>query len=321
MTFQHPWMFLLALLLPLAWRGWWRRRGGVGFAPAMFLAGGPASWRTRTAALPALLQALGLACAVVALARPVERTPLPHETEGIDILVCLDTSSSMAQRDLEGNRTRLDVAKQAAATFVAGRAGDRIGVVTFARYPDLVCPPTLDHEAVLAFLRDIELVAGDGPEDATGLGTATARLAEVLARGGARSKVAILLTDGEENVAVASKPEEIAPDAAAQLCKALGVRVYSIAAGRGRRLADGTWRKLDSASLRTVARRTGGKFFEARAAGSLEAVYREIDELETEPFADPRYETAERFSWFVLAALALLLAGRMLGSTAWAVQA
>ncbi|MHC4732803.1 MAG: VWA domain-containing protein [Planctomycetota bacterium] len=195
MTLQDPWWLLLALLVPLAlWLRW--RRGGptVLFAPGAFLARLPGAWRVRLLPLPWLLLVAGLSLTVVALARPVRRVPVPHKSEGIDIMLCLDTSSSMTANDMDPQRTRLDVAKDAAARFIAGRPNDRIGLICFARFPDLRCPPTPDHGALRELLAAVTPVASDGPEDATGIGTAVARAAQVLSGGPAKSRVVILLT-------------------------------------------------------------------------------------------------------------------------------
>ena len=102
--------------------------------------------------LPWLLLVAGILLTVVALARPVQHVPLPHESEGIDIMLCLDTSSSMTGSDMDPQRTRLDVARDAAVRFIAGRPNDRIGLICFARFPDLRCPPTPDHGALRRFL-------------------------------------------------------------------------------------------------------------------------------------------------------------------------
>ena len=124
---------------------------------------------------------------------------------------------------------------------------DRIGLVCFARYPDLKCPLTLDHRALGEILDEVTTVESDGPEDATGIGTAVARAAQVLQRGIGESRVVILLTDGEENVATTRTPDEIAPLYAAQLCVELGVKVYAIAAGSG---GPRSQRKLDPSGHR-----------------------------------------------------------------------
>jgi Ca-activated chloride channel family protein len=321
MTLQDPWWLLLALLVPVAlWRRW--RRGGpaVLFAPGAFLTRLPGAWRVRLLPLPWLLLVAGLSLAVVALARPVQRVPLPHESEGIDIMLCLDTSSSMTANDMDPRRTRLDVARDAAARFIAGRPNDRIGLICFARFPDLRCPPTPDHDALSRFLAAVTPVAGDGPEDATGIGTAVARAAQVLRGGPAKSKVVILLTDGEENIATAGKPEEIAPLHAGQLCKELGVKVYAIAAGLGSRSPAGDWVEIDTTQVRRVAALAGGRFFEARDAGAVAGVYADIDALERVEFQEPRTIVEERFLPFLAAAVVLLLASRLLRSTVLAVM-
>ncbi|MAG54992.1 MAG: aerotolerance regulator BatA [Planctomycetes bacterium] len=303
-----------------------RRRGApaVRFAPATFLAAATEidrgtsatrSWRVRAAGLPRLLRVAGLLLLVIALARPAERVRRPSTTAGIDILLCLDVSSSMAARDLDPQRQRLEVAKAAAQDFIAGRPEDRIGLVCFARYPDLRCPLTLDHVALRDFLDQVGMVERDGLEDATGIGTAVARAAQVLGESAARSKVVILLTDGEENVATARNYDEIAPVHAGQLAKDLGVRVYSIAAGIGTRAPGGVGR-IDTVQIERVAEKTGGRFYAAKDAGAVRDVYAAISGLEKVVFEEARYEIAERFLGFLIASLILLGLGRGLESTA-----
>jgi len=310
LSLRDPAWLALAALAPLFWLWRARQRPRVPFAAAALLddagAGGlPRTWRQRWCRLPLLLEALVLACAAAALARPVERLPLPPEREGIDVLLCVDASSSMAADDLGGGRSRHDLAAAAAAEFVRRRRDDRVGCVRFARYADLVCPPTLDHEAAALLLQQIRLVAADSPEDATAIGAAVALAATVLARSPARGKVVVVLTDGEENVATQQTPQEIAPLHAAQLCARLGVRVHSVVVGQGTR-KDGRFVPLDTTAVRQLAATTGGRFFAARDGTALQQVYREIDALEKVAFAEPRVLVVE---WFALpAALAVLLA-------------
>lgn len=311
MILLDPWLLVTGLLVPVAlWRR--RRPAAVPFAPGSLLAPAPPhlpkSWRVRLLPLPRALQALALLLAVVALARPARREMLPLRTEGIDILLCLDTSSSMKANDMDQRRTRLEVAKAAAAEFIRGRPEDRIGLISFARYPDVRCPLTLDHEALGGILAGVTTVEGDGPEDATGIGTAVARAAQVLQADERRERVVILLTDGDENVATAGAPGEIAPSHAAQLCAALGARVYAVAVG-----ARGP--KLDTGPLERMSRKTGGEFHEARDASAMGAVYRQIDMLEKAGFDKPRYVIEDRFLPFLIAAITLLLLGRLLEST------
>ncbi len=316
MTLQDPWWLLLALLVPVVlWQQRRRGRPTVLFAPGTFLPRLPGAWRVRLRPLPWLLLVAGLLLLVVALARPVRHVPLPRRSEGIDIMLCLDTSSSMTGNDMDPQRTRLDVAKEAAARFIAGRPDDRIGLISFARFPDLRCPPTPDHDALRGFLAAVAPVRSDGPEDATGIGAAVARAAQVLRGGPAKSKVVILLTDGEENLATAAKPEEIAPLHAGQLCRELGVKVYAIAAGLGSRSPAGDWVEIDTTQVRRVAAIAGGRFFEARDAGAVSGVYAEIDALERIEFQEPRTIVEERFLPFLAVAVGLLLAGRLLRST------
>ncbi|HEX5052545.1 MAG TPA: VWA domain-containing protein [Planctomycetota bacterium] len=301
------WFWLLAIVPVLVW---WRRARAAraAFAAAGLLHGAlaaacddsvlPASWRERAAAVPLLLEVLAIALAVCALARPVQRVPLPPEREGRDVLLCLDRSSSMAAEDLAEGRTRLDVAKEVASRFVAERGVDRTGFVTFARYADLGCPPTLDRDAVRALLGGVQMVDKEGPEDATAIGAAVALAAEVLARSPAKGKVVVLLTDGEENVATSAAPAEIAPLHAGQLCAAFGIRVHAVVVGKGNQKADGRFVPLDTTAVRQLAETTGGRFFAAPDAAALRAVYADIDALEAVAFAEPRVWVRE---WFALA--------------------
>ncbi len=312
-----PWRLALVLLVVLALV--LRRRtprAALAFPPARFLDAdardphdtpAPRPVRVRLVALPLALETCALVCLVVALAEPVRRTPDPRRAEGIDVVLVLDVSSSMTARDLDRTRTRLDVARDAAAQFVAGRPDDRIGLVTFARFADVVAPPTLDHGALLALLDGVTPVRADGPEDATGLGTALARTAALPAPDDtARARVAVLLTDGAENVALPGARDEIAPLHAAQLCAERGLRVHTVAIGGGDASAPAT----DPRQLAALAAATGGRAFAARDAGALAGVYAAIDTLEKRAAPEQRFLLEERFEPFALAALGLLaLAG------------
>ena len=269
--------------------------------------------------LPSFVQGAGLVLIVIALARPASRERIAQATSGIDIVLCVDLSSSMTANDLDPKLNRLEVAKAAASTFISGRTADRLGLVGFARYPDLLCPLTRDRQALTSLLGDAKLVAADGPEDATGIGTAVGRAAALLARNGAKSKVVILLTDGEENVATSETPDEIGPRKAATLCKELGVRVYTIIAGTGSRGQGGEWRKLDPTEMQALAEVTGGHCFAAASAESVAGVYARIHELEKAQTPDPRDRFEDRFEWFVLLGLALCALARLLRTTVLAV--
>ncbi|MDJ0974965.1 MAG: VWA domain-containing protein [Planctomycetota bacterium] len=323
-TLRDPALLLVLGLVPLAlWIGLRRGAPAVRFAPGgLFDDGGlglPRTWRVRWRSLPRVLQVLGIACVVLAFARPAEREALPQRAVGLDILLCLDTSSSMSSRDMDQRRTRLDVARDAAARFIEGRPHDRIGLITFARFPDVRCPLTLDHEALTAILGEVRPVEGEGPEDATGIGTAVARAAQVFEAGASPSRVVILLTDGVENVALQGKQGEIPPTHAAQLCERLGVRVYGIVAGVGRRAADGSLVALDTQAMQDMALRTGGTFHRARDADAVDRVYERIDQLETSALEEPRYVLEDRYLPFLILGLVLLALGLVLGATVFEV--
>jgi Ca-activated chloride channel family protein len=315
--FDAPAWLLLLAVVPLAW--WMGQRHGraavrLGAARLLDASGTSRSWRVRFAFVPRVLEVAAVLLWIVALARPVERIELERQTEGIDVMLCVDVSSSMTATDLDPQRTRLEVARAAATSFTAGRSDDRVGLVRFARYPDLVCPPTLDHGALVDLLGSVELVDGEGPEDQTGIGTAVARCAKAL-RLAPAGKVIVLLTDGEENVAIRGRAEEIGPAAAARLCGDLGIRVYAIAAGLGKRERNGAFTPIDTSPIEALAEATGGRFFAARDAQAVAAVYEEIDRLERAAIAAPRYEDRDRFLPFALLGLVLLLLGRALGGT------
>jgi Ca-activated chloride channel family protein len=320
LVLRDPAFLLLAAAAPIALL--LRRRGRpatlpLATLPHLVAAVGPRggrTLRTRLAALPAVLAALAIVLLAVAAARPAERSAAPLVREGIDVLLCLDVSSSMETADLDRGRTRLAVAKEAADRFVAARETDRIGLVTFARFPEVRCPATLDHDALRRILASVATVASDGPEDATGIGTAVARAAQALSEAGGASKVVVLLTDGEENVATEQAPGEIPPAHAAQWAERLGVRVHAIVAGGGRRAPGGGTIRPDSRAIEKLARRTGGEFHEAPTAAALSAVYDTIDALERTRFEEPRSVFRDRFLPFLVAALLLAAVGRLLAA-------
>ena len=320
MLLLQPWFLLLGLAIPIAMIARrWRRPRSLAFAPAELARDAGTSARMRWLALPGWLQVLALIALVFALARPVVRERIARPTEGIDILLCLDLSSSMAATDLDPTRTRLEVAKAAAEAFIRGRQDDRIGLVGFARFPDLLCPLTRDQRALSQVLQGTRMAANDGPEDATGIGTAVGRAAQILAKSTARSRIVILLTDGAENVATAETPDEIGPRKAGILCKELGVRVYTIVAGIGSRAPSGEFQKLDSTQVRTLAETTGGHFFAAPDSASMAAVYARIHELEKVESPDFRDRYQEFFVPLLVFGMALFVLARFLLATVFAV--
>lgn len=322
LALADPWFLVLlplgAALFALV-RG--RRRSLVapGLAGGFDGSGGgwPRSLRQRWLFLPPLLEALALVGFVLALARPLAVDVLETQrAEGIDVLLVLDRSGSMRFTDLAepgGQETRLDVVREVALEFARRRTGDaefnsdRVGLVTFARYPELVCPPTLDFDTLEAFAQRVTLpVARE--EDGTGIGVALAKAAELLSAGDAKSKVCVLLSDGANNV------ELILPAEAADLAAERGVKVYTILAGRYEfdRYGRATPMEIDATDLQDIAQTTGGRFFRARDRSALEAIYAEIEQLER----TPREERRERRTHDLYAPIAalgfvLLLGGRL----------
>lgn len=304
-TLLDPW-FLLALpaLGVAVWRRAAVRRAALPTAAVHLFAGLPRTTRQRLAWLPlALLAASGVAL-TVALARPVDREVVPMREDGIDIVLAVDVSSSMLQEDMRDDESyrRMDAARDRAQEFAAARDRDRVGVVAFARFADLRCPPTLDEDALGAFLRVLDTVARGSEFDATAIGVALAKAVDVLADSDAQSKVVILLSDGENNI------DAILPEQAARLAKDAGVRVHTIGLGRGRASLFG-FVPLAFESLKMISEKTDGEFFQARNDADLAAVYERIDELETSERQDPRYRTVDRFELPLAVGLTLLLIG------------
>jgi Ca-activated chloride channel family protein len=299
--FADPWLLgLLALLPPLyVIRARSARRAGAlrfsALGTVRETGEGRSRWMPR---IPGFLRGVALAAMIIALARP--QTGITSEnilTEGIDIVLVMDVSSSMLAEDLEPNR--LEAAKVVAADFVTGRTSDRIGLVAFAGEAYTQAPLTLDYDVIRTLLADLDVgMIQDGTAVGMGLATAVKRLQA----SDAESRVVILLTDGRSNRG------EIGPVTASQMAEALGVRVYTIGVGTrgvarvpvddpvmGRRYA--TMRvDVDEPTLREVAEKTGGRYFRATDTESLAAIYGEIDELETTEVEVENYtQYSERF--------------------------
>lgn len=311
---REPMWFALGLLVLLACLIRYRQRALIALAstqiwnntagkdPAM-----PMTWRQRCRAMPVALEILALLALVTAIARPVLVEADPPARLGRDVLLCFDRSSSMAALDLDPAQSRLSVGKQLASEFLQRRIDDRLGIVTFARYADMVCPPTLDHSAVSELLSAVALVDSEDSEDATAIGAAIGMAANLLQRTESASKVIILLTDGEENVATSGDQDQIAPLHAGQWCRDHGIRVHTIALGRGEQSAGGAWHPIDTTAMQQVAKITGGRFYPAVDAQTLRSVYDEIDQLETAQFSEPGIHVVEYFGFPTVTGLLLLM--------------
>ncbi len=282
----------------------------------------PVSWAQRLAWLPVFMQFASLCLVVIAMARPLRGNVETNTiAEGVDLALLIDRSSSMQHTDLEPNRTRLEVVKDVVADFSTRRMTDREGasdyvaLFSFARYPEELCPFTLDVDAVRGFLGGVEL-AKDRAEDGTGIGIALAKAVAVLRTSEAKSKVVVLLTDGENNM------DLISPAGAAQLAAEEGVRVYTVFACSYVTDAFGRTRRIDldydAVDLQEISKVTGGRFFKATDRRELEKAYAEIEEMERTPREEQRFvEHFDLYRSFLLAALALY-ASAWFSRTTWA---
>lgn len=270
--------------------------------------------RSRAGLWRAASRLLVLAAVVVAIARPqLARGTTEIAASGIDIMLAVDVSSSMEALDFERDGrpiNRLAAVKRVVAKFIDERSNDRIGLVAFAGRPYLVSPLTLDHEWLLKRLDTLETGM---MEDGTAIGSAIASAVNRLRDEAAKSRIAILLTDGMNNAG------DVAPVTAAEAAQALKTRVYTIGAGtRGEApvpVRDAFGREtialakvdIDEETLSRVAEMTGARYYRATDSGSLERIYDEINRLETSPRTIKRFEQHEElFAWALVPGLALL---------------
>jgi len=326
--FQDPAFFCLLLLVPLV--AWWTGRIGpeaaVRFSSTQLVRAVSRSRHSRAGRFLLGLRLLALAALVTALARPqIGRVNDTTEAEGIDIVVTLDLSGSMRALDLSTREdivTRLDAAKRVVRDFIDKRGYDRIGLVAFAADAYVVSPLTLNHDWLKKNLDRLELGEIDGA--GTAIGTALGASVNRLRDHESRSRIVILLTDGENNSGTLS------PIGAAEAAKTYGVKVYTIATGQKGRVPvpemtraghvqrNGEGRPIyrgrseqsnyDETELTEIADMTGGRFFRATEHGDLERIYDEIDQLEKSTVELRSYATfTELFIW--PAGLGLLLLG------------
>jgi len=257
---------------------------------------------------------------IIAFARPQSGTKEEKIiTEGIDIVLAMDISSSMLAEDLARHKNRLDVTKEVAAHFIKERTNDRIGMVVFSAKSFTQCPLTMDYGILLKFLKEIHVGMID---DGTAIGMGLANSVNRLQTSKAKSKVVILLTDGRNNRG------ELDPVTAAQIAKALKIRVYTIGAGkRGEALYpidDPFLGKryvpmkvdIDEDVLKKIANITGGKYYRATDKTSLEKIYQEIGELEKTKIEVKEFTRyRELFVTFLAVALGILLLESVLANT------
>ncbi len=311
--FAHPEVLFLLLLIPVV--VWWalrpKRERSVAYSSLDLLLGaglGASAWKRYG---KVVLRSLVLALIVVALARPqTGRSKHTEYAEAVDIMLVLDTSGSMQAQDFEP-KNRLFVAKEVIKEFIAKRKSDRIGLVVFAADAVTQCPLTLDY-ALLSKL--VDAVDFGMLDDGTAIGMGLASACNRMKDSEAKSKVIVLLTDGQNNAGM------VDPATAARVAQSLGIKVYTIGVGtRGRApipIDDPVFGRrlisvdvdIDEATLTKVAELTEGQYFRATDRKELEGIYSRIDELERTKVASETFvEYTERFKWILLPVIGLLI--------------
>lgn len=326
MRFAHPGWLVLLVFVALPWF-WERRRGRIAWPSlsGFWKAKAGLSLRVALRWLPPLARGLAIGALVVALARPQTVGGVVRiAAKGVAIVIALDQSSSMNTRDFPADHdsrriSRLEAAKETFARFVEGRESDLIGLVVFANYPDLACPPTLDHRFLLETAAAIR--SARPGDDGTNIGDALAWSLDALLAASPPKKVLILLTDGNNEPAV---PDPLDPEDAAELARDMGVTLHTIAIGRAGGVVQtteaGTDRPIiaelegpDFPLLERLAAITGGRSFLATSADALDDVFQTIDELEKSQIQDEIYTRYdERFLPWAALAFGLLVFDRLM---------
>jgi Ca-activated chloride channel family protein len=355
MQLYSPWALLLLLIIPVL--GWImlrkKRTAAVTFSSLNAVRDCPVSWRVRLRPLLVIARLVCLALLIIALARPRKGTVLSEiSTEGVAIEILVDRSGSMStEMDYYGQKlNRVGTVKKVLADFImgkeglAGRHGDLLGLITFARYPDTICPLVLSHNVLLEFLKNTDVVRlrsedGTAIGDAVALAAARLKTAEqeiqqrnkkLIKAGFAstaekpdfkiKSKAIILLTDGQNNTG------QYTPMQAAEMAKKWGIKIYTIGIGSGQAFATvhtmmGDFKvpvenDLDEPLLKAIAETTGGFYGRADDAEALHKIIEKIDQLEKTEVKSVQYtQYAEKFGPWTLAAMVILLCEMLAGCT------
>lgn len=316
MTLQNP--FPLLLIPAAAAAIIYSRRilfAGVRFSSGDLVAGFENSLKARLSRNLILLRAAAVILLIIALARPVSPIADSYaESEGIDIVLALDTSTSMLAEDFKTGgkrRSRIEIVRTIVRDFIQGRKHDRIGIISFAGRAYMVSPPTLDYAWLM---ENLERVKSGMQEDGTAIGSGILTALQRLKDSRAKSKVVILLTDGRNNAG------KITPLTAAEAAKALNIKIYTIGAGSkgpvpypvrdpfGNVFYQPVQVDLDEDILAKIAAATGARYFRAVDTESLRKIFGEINSLEKTPIRERGYqEFNELFPYFLIPGLALIL--------------
>lgn len=326
MEFANKEYFLLLLLLIpyLFWYFMYRKKSEptlrLGDTNAYRYA--PRSWRMRLLNLPMVLRLIAFTLVVCALARPQTHNSWNERTtEGIDIMLAMDVSTSMLAEDLSPNR--MEAAKNVASEFIADRPNDNIGLTIFAGEAFTQCPMTTDHASLLNLLQGVrtDITASGLMSDGTAVGMGLANAVSRLKNSKAKSKVVILLTDGSNNMG------DLSPMTSAQIAKSLGIRVYTIGVGTNKAarypmpVAGGVQYvnipvEIDTKTLSDIAAATDGNFYRATNNRELKQIYKDIDKLEKSKMDVRKFSKRhEAFLPFALAAFVALLLEILLRTT------
>ena len=315
---NKEYLFLLLLAIPyIIWYVMYRKKS----EPTMRMSDtfafryAPKSWKVRLMPLQMILRLVAFTLLVVALARPQTSNSWKNrQSEGIDIMLAMDVSTSMLAEDLKPNR--IEAAKMVAAEFIAGRPDDNIGLTIFAGESFTQCPMTTDHASLLNLLQNVraDIAARGLISDGTAIGMGLANAVGRLKASKAKSKVVILLTDGSNNMG------DISPMTAAEIAQSHGIRVYTIGVGTNKvapypmPVAGGVQYvnmpvEIDTKTLGEIAQTTHGDFYRATNTQELKKIYKEIDQLEKSKMSVKKFKKKyDAFQPFVMvAAIALLL--------------
>ena len=315
---NKEYLFLLLLIIPyIIWYVMYRKKSEptMRMSDTFVFRYAPKSLKVRLMPLQMLLRLTAFTFLVLALARPQTSNSWKNrQTEGIDIMLAIDVSTSMLAEDLKPNR--LEAAKMVAAEFISGRPDDNIGLTIFAGESFTQCPMTTDHTSLLNLLQNVraDIAARGLISDGTAIGMGHANAVGRLKASKAKSKVVILLTDGSNNMG------DISPMTAAEIAQSLGIRVYTIGVGTNKvapypmPVAGGVQYvnmpvEIDTKTLSEIAQTTQGDFYRATNNNELKKIYKEIDQLEKSKMSVKKFKKKfDAFPPFVMAAaLALLL--------------